>query len=101
MTDGILFFNSQRLVSFTLTAVFLLIWLPVNLRIAQMMTGNLQSQTLIYKLLYTTATLSAAIFLLAKTPLAVSLSFTAISVSFLSLVVSNFYAERMGVGHAR
>jgi hypothetical protein len=93
MTHGVLFFNSQRAVSFTLSAVFLLIWLPVNLQIARMLTQNVPSQERLFRISFATATLSTAIFLLSKTPLALSLSFTAISASFLVLILSTRYVK--------
>jgi hypothetical protein len=96
MTDQILFFNSQRFVSFVITATLLLIWLPVNVRISNLVTQKAQFFTSTYTLLYAAATISAAIFLLAKAPLTVVLSFTALSISFLVLVITNFYIKQLG-----
>lgn len=93
MTRGVLFFNSQRAVSFTLSAVFLLIWLPVNLQVARLLTVKVPSQERLFKALYTMATFSTVIFLLSKTPLSLSLSFSAMSVSFLVLILSARYVN--------
>jgi hypothetical protein len=93
MRNHVLFFNSQRAVSFTIAATFLLIWWPVNLQIARLVTRKVQSLATTYTALYAVATLSAVIFLLAKTPLSVSLSFSALSVSFLALVISCKYVK--------
>ncbi|MBI1857029.1 hypothetical protein HY003_01270 [Candidatus Saccharibacteria bacterium] len=101
MTDGILFFNSQRLVSFTITFAFLMIWLPVNLRMATMLTQKTPSLAKLYSYMYTTATLAAVIFILAKAPMTVALSFTAISVSFLMLIISNEFLITMKGAHGR
>jgi hypothetical protein len=93
MRNHVLFFNSQRAVSFTIAATFLLIWWPVNLQIARLVTRKVQSLATTYTALYAVATLSAVIFLLSKTPLSVSLSFSALSVSFLALVISCKYVK--------
>jgi hypothetical protein len=97
MTDGILFFNSQRLVSFTIASTFLLVWLPANLYMSDMVTHKVQSLRYLYTFVYTAATLSAVIFLLAKAPLTVVLSFTAISISFLLLIISTRYVKSLEV----
>ena len=93
MVNQVLFFISQRLVSFTLSSVFLFIWLPANLQIAHLVTRKAQSIASIYKFLYAAATLSAVIFLLSKAPLTLVLSFTAISLSFLLLIISSKYIK--------
>ncbi len=99
MVDEILYFNSQRLVSFTIASVFLLIWLPVNLQIAHLLTRKAQSLASTYTLLYTAASLSAVIFLLSKAPLTLALSFTAISVSVVGLIISNEYLKALRVAN--
>jgi len=93
MTHGVLFFNSQRAVSFTLSAAFLLIWLPVNLQVARLLTTKLPSHEQLLRILFAMATLSTVIFLLSKTPLALSLSFSAISASFLVLILATHYIK--------
>jgi hypothetical protein len=91
MTNGVLFFNSQRFVSFTIAFTFLFIWFPVNLQISDLLTYRAQQLKTAYTYLFTAATLSAVIFLLAKAPLTVVMSFTAISISFLMLIISSRY----------
>jgi hypothetical protein len=102
MRDHVLFFNSQRAVSFTIAATFMLIWWPVNLQMARIVTRKARSLTTAYTALYAVATLSAVIFLLSKTPLSVSLSFSALSISFLGLAVSCKYVKLIEEkGHGR
>jgi hypothetical protein len=93
LEDSMLFFNSQRFISFLLSAIFLLIWLPVNLRISHHLSLRTKSEDLsrLYVYVYATATFSAVIFLLAKKPVTLILSFVAISTSFLMLTASNLY----------
>ncbi len=95
MQDRMLYFNSQRFVSFMLSAAFLLVWLPVNLRIARMLTHGMgQNIPKIYALLYYVATFSAIIFMLSKRPLTLVLSFVALSLSFVLLITSNMALNR-------
>jgi hypothetical protein len=91
MIDQVLFFNSQRLVSFTIASAFLFIWFPVNLHMSDIVSQKVPSMRRLYTFLYTAATLSAVIFLLSKAPLTLVLSFTAISISFLMLIISSRY----------
>jgi hypothetical protein len=61
MTNGVLFFNSQRFVSFTIAFTFLFIWFPVNLQISDLLTYRAQQLKTAYTYLFTAATLSAVI----------------------------------------
>ncbi len=93
MREDMLFFNSQRAVSFLLNAVFFTIWLPVNLHISRLVTysAKVASFASTYAILHATATISAAMFLLAKKPVTLVLSFTALSIAFLLLIISNLF----------
>lgn len=98
MTEGILFFNSQRFVNFTLSSIFLLLWLPVNLRIARLqLTKRKEAHALASGLTYayTVAIFAALIFILAKTPLVLVMSFTAMCACYLMLVVSNLAIRKV------
>jgi hypothetical protein len=101
MQDRMLIFNSQRFVSFMLSASFLLVWLPVNLRIARMVTHGLgKDMNRIYAFLYYVATFSAIIFMLSKRPVTLVLSFVALSLSFLLLITSNSLINPEAKNHA-
>lgn len=96
LEDSILVFNSQRFVSFTLSAVFLGIWLPVSLHVSHLITMKAPND--LRKLaayLYVGATLSAVIFLLAKAPITLALSFIVLSLSFLLMIILNAFLKSM------
>ncbi|HWB39446.1 MAG TPA: hypothetical protein VG604_04405 [Candidatus Saccharimonadales bacterium] len=92
MKDGILLFNTQWPVAAVLGAAFTLIWLPVNVRVAQIVTAatKLKGVGQLYVSLYVGAVLAALFFLSSKRFAAVVLSFMTIGVVFALLVASNF-----------
>lgn len=99
MQDEILVFNTQRFVSFMLSALFLLVWLPVNLRVARMLTlKNVAGMDKLITLVYTAATFSAVIFILAKKPVTLALSFTAVSAAFVLLIAYNIAIRKLQTG---
>ena len=75
MQDGILIFNTQTAVALVLGAIFLLIWLPVNLRVAKLVTHAIRQDSIasIYSYIYIAATLSALIFIASRRVLTVVL----------------------------
>lgn len=99
--DSILVFNSERFVSFLLSAIFLIIWLPVNLNIAKNILKDTHFEVLErqFAFMYTAATFSAIIFLLAKKPLTLALSFIALSLAFAMLIISNVLIVRSKESH--
>lgn len=101
--ESMLFFNSPRFVSFALSSIFLLIWLPVNLRISRLVLAGAKIRQLdnIYPLAYAAATISAVIFLLSKKPHALILSFTAISLSFVMLITANIFIKYIRDEHGK
>lgn len=97
MRGGILIFNTQTMVALTLAAIFAVIWLPVNLRVAKLVTHKIgqDSITSMYSAVYVAATIAALIFLAARRTFTVVLSFIAIGVCFLMLIRSNMLIAKV------
>lgn len=100
MRSGVLIFNTQTAVAITLGLIIALIWLPVNLKVAKQVTQKIgQSEiAFIYSAMYTTATISALIFLVARRTIIVVLSFIAIGVCFAMLIMSNMLVAKLTKG---
>lgn len=97
MRDSILIFNTQTIVAIVLAAIFALIWLPVNLRVAKLITHKVgqDSITSMYSAVYVAATIAALIFLAARRTITVVLSFVAIGICFAMLIRSNMLIAKL------
>lgn len=96
MRDGILLFNTQVPVQIAISAAFALIWLPVNVRIAEMVTSVAKQPSMqqLYVSLYVAATITALLFLSARRFIVIVLSFAMIGLLFLLLTASNYVVHR-------
>lgn len=103
MKDGILIFNSQTAVQITLGLIFLLIWLPVNMRVAKQVTHKIKQDSLatMYSYIYIGATISALIFIAARRTATVVVSFIALGICFFMLFASNFLVESVEEHHGK
>ncbi len=101
MRSGILIFNTQTIVAATIAAIFVVIWLPVNLRVAKQITHKVGQDdiTIIYSGIYVAATVAALIFLAARRTLTVVLSFVAIGICFAMLIKSNMLIAKLTESH--
>ncbi len=97
LRGGILIFNTQTVVAIALGLLFALIWLPVNLRVAKLVTTKLRHKDInnVYSAIYITATAAVLIFLAARRTVTVILSFAAIGVCFVMLIGSNILLSKI------
>lgn len=97
MNDGVLIFNSHIVAAAGLAAIFILIWLPVNLKVAKQVTHKIGQDSIasMYSTIYIAATVSALIFLAARRTITVILSFAAIGVCFAMLVYSSLLVSKV------
>ncbi len=97
MRGGILIFNTQTIVAIVLGLIFALIWLPVNLRVAKLITHKIGQEniTSTYSAIYVAVTIAALIFLAARRTITVVLSFVAIGVCFVMLIWSNMLIAKI------
>lgn len=100
MRGGILIFNTQAIVAIALGLIIALVWLPVNVRVAKLVTQKVGQSDIafIYSAIYTTATIAALIFLVARRTIVVVLSFIAIGVCFAMLIKSNILVAKLTKG---
>jgi hypothetical protein len=97
MRGGILIFNTQTAVAIALGLIFALVWLPVNLRVAKLITTKIGQENInsTYSAIYVAATIAALIFLAARRTITVVLSFIAIGVCFVMLIWSNILVSKI------
>jgi hypothetical protein len=102
MHNGILLFNTQRPVAAALAAIFILIWLPANLRVAKLVTHKVKQDSIsnLYSYIYIAATASALVFIASRRTITVALSFAALGICFLMLLSSNLLVEALEDGRA-
>ncbi len=99
MEDSILVFNSPRFVNFVIASTFLLVWLPVNIRMAKLFTSEIHNSGQVidlYIYMYFAATFASMIFVLSKKPITLAISFTAVCIAFLMLVIANRLINLLG-----
>ncbi len=89
--DGILFFNTQTPVALLLGALIVFIWLPANVYVAKKIAHTVKQDNIasIYAWIYGVATLASLIFLSARRTVTIILSFVALGMCFVVLIVSN------------
>lgn len=97
MQHGLLIFNSPKSVMLTICLGLSLIWLPVNLYVAKTITHTVKQDSLnmLFTIVYTAATISALLFITARTPFLIISSFVALSVSFIMLLSSNLLIQSL------
>jgi hypothetical protein len=102
MHSGILLFNTQKPVAIVLSAIFLLVWLPANLKVAKLVTHKIKQDSIsnLYSYIYIAATVSALIFIASRRTITVAISFAALGICFLMLLSSNLLVEALEDGRA-
>jgi len=100
MRGGILIFNTQTVVAAILAGIFAFIWLPVNLKVAKLVTSAIGQEVIaqMYSAIYVTATAAVLVFLAARRTVTVVLSFIAIGICFLMLIRSNILVSKITEG---
>lgn len=94
--DGLLYFNTQRPAAIAIGALFALVWLPVNVLVAKLVTdrAKLTGLNQLYTSLYVGAVLAALFFLGARRAAAVVVSFSGVALMFLLLIFSNLVVRK-------
>jgi hypothetical protein len=97
LTDGVLVFNAQTPVATALAVAFAFIWLPINAHVARKVANEtgLSALWMTYLVIYSSAAVGAVVFLSARRPVVVILSFLAIGACFTVLIASNFLVKKM------
>ena len=97
MKGGVLIFNTQRPVMGLLAAIFLFVWLPINIKVAHRVTSAIKQPGMqpIYSGIYVAATFFALIFLTTRRVLTTVLSFVALSICSVLLIASNVLVSKL------
>jgi hypothetical protein len=103
MSQGILVFNIPTPVALVLALFILAVWLPISAYVARHVTAAIEQPTLStsYTAVYVGAALSALLFISARRPLIVALSFSALVVSFALLITSNAFVKTVKGAHGK
>lgn len=103
MDHGVLVFNSSQIVSVTLALLVVAIWLPANISVAKKVVAATKMPDLgpTYTMLYIFAALSSVIFLAARKPLVIALSFTMLIAVYVALIWSNYIAKYAKESHGK
>lgn len=90
--NGILIFNTQPLLSKILSLIFLVVWLPTNIRAANLITSAMKVPQLniFYGFIYAFSTVSAILLMSFKTAPMIIAAFIALSICFVLLLYSNY-----------
>lgn len=101
LREGVLVFNTQQPIAIILILLFLLIWLPANLKIAREVTApmKIEGMPFVYAFLYALSTVAAIFFITFKTVPMVVASFVVLNVCFVMLLFSSYIVHR--VVHSR
>ncbi len=96
IVNGILVFNTQAPVAIMLGAIFALIWLPANLSVAKLVSSKIPmpEMSFLYSFIYVASTFSAVLFISSDTIPLILLSFTALTLCFAMLLMSNFVLRK-------
>ncbi len=97
MSDGVLIFNTQKIISIILSSIFVFIWLPANLVAAKKVTANIpiQGMSFAYSFIYGISTIAAIFFIAFKTVPMVITSFVTLGICFAMLIYSNYVASKL------
>jgi hypothetical protein len=90
-------------VSVTLALLVVAIWLPANISVAKKVVAATKTPDLgpTYTLLYIFAALSSVIFLAARKPVVIVLSFTMLIAVYCALIWSNYIAKIARESHGK
>ena len=97
MLNGILIFNTQRIVAEILGLIFAFVWLPANLLVAKKVsaTTGIQGMSFVYSFIYILSTVSAILFISVSTVSMVIASFVTLSLCFVMLIYSNYVINKI------
>lgn len=100
LSDGILIFNTDFPVAVILSLIILLIWLPINIKVAKLVSQKIKAEgiSFIYSSIYVMTTIAALLFISARTVPIIILSFTAITICFAMLIFSNIVIYKLVKG---
>jgi hypothetical protein len=93
---GVLVFNSQITVAIILAIVFVVIWMPINLKVARSITSHLKRLPLqsISELIFVIASFSVVTFIMARRPITVALAFVILCCAFIPLIFINYLTKK-------
>lgn len=97
ISDGVLVFNTQLPVATILGLILLLVWLPTNIKVANLVAKRLKIKGMpfIYSSVYVMATLASLLFISARTIPVIILSFVGITLCFAMLIASNVVIDKV------
>lgn len=97
LRGGILIFNTQPAVATAIGLLIAFIWLPVNIKVSKLVTRKIGQKDIafFYTSVYTAATASALIFIVARRTITVVLSFIAVGICFAVLIKSNILVAKL------
>ena len=97
MEDGVLIFNTQKVISIILSLIFIFIWLPANLVVAKKVTANvsIDGMTYAYSFVYGISTIATILFITFKTIPMVIISFVTLGICFVMLLYSNYVISKL------
>ena len=97
MENGVLIFNTQKIISIILSSIFIFIWLPANLVTAKRVTANMpiQGMSFVYSFIYGISTIAAIFFIAFKTVPMVITAFVTLGICFVMLIYSNYVASKL------
>lgn len=97
MENGVLIFNTPKIISIILSSIFILIWLPTNLVTAKKVTTNMpiQGMSFVYSFIYGVSTIAAIFFIALKTVPMVITAFVTLVICFVMLIYSNYVASKL------
>lgn len=97
ITNGILVFGTQLPVAIILGLILLTIWLPTNIKVANLVAEKLKikGMSFIYSSIYIMATIASLLFISARTIPVIILSFVGITLCFAMLIASNIIIDKV------
>lgn len=97
MENGVLIFNTQKIISIILSSIFIFIWLPANLITARKVTANMpvQGMSFVYSFIYGVSTIAAIFFIASRTVPMVVTAFVTLGICFAMLIYSNYVAGKL------
>jgi membrane-associated HD superfamily phosphohydrolase len=104
MHNGILVFNPQTQVALAIGLLFFLVWLPVSLKVARIVTHIIKQDGIYrtYAAIYVVSAISALLFLVSRRLITIIISFAVVGICFVMLIQSNLLiAKLQGKHHGR
>jgi hypothetical protein len=97
ISNGILIFNTQKIIAEILGFVFAFVWLPANLFVAKEVSKKMEIQGMfsIYSFIYIISTVSAILFISVSTTKMVIASFVILGLCFVMLLFSNYVISKV------